>query len=215
MTIKQLDVRGCVRLSSFAATLVLAALLCFAFVPRALAVDNVQLNAPTTVSDDITRLHVDKLEADTHERLSGATMAIVNESTGEVVDSWVTGQATHENEKGLDVGVVYILREIEAPDGYDKVEDVRFRVNETEGEGITILSQGSDSELTESYKVSLHDKARPIEKEITTTQTTTTTKEVAPKTGDETPIPLVAGLVGIGLALIVVLQLVKRALRSR
>ena len=191
--------------------MILVVVLALACPLQAFAADNVQLNAPTTVSDDITRLHVDKLDADTHEQLAGATMAIINEKTGEVVDSWVTGTSTHENEKGLDVNVVYILRELEAPEGYDKVEDVRFIVNETEGTGITVLSQGSDSELTESYKVSLYDKAKPIEREITVTKTPP--NEPAPKTGDETPLAVVAGLVGVGLILIVVLQLVKRALR--
>ncbi|MBQ9002448.1 MAG: LPXTG cell wall anchor domain-containing protein [Eggerthellaceae bacterium] len=200
-----------VRIRRIGIILVVALAFVAAFAPQAFAVDNVQLNAPTTVSDDITRLHVDKLDADTHEQLAGATMAIINEKTGEIVDSWVTGKSTHENEKGLDVNVVYILRELEAPEGYDKVEDVRFVVNETEGTGITVLSQGSDSELTESYKVSLYDKAKPIEREITVTKTPP--NEPAPKTGDETPLAVVAGLVGAGLALIVILQLVKRAIR--
>ena len=204
--------KGTGHLSYRVAAMSLLLLAFLAFPSLAYAADNVQLNAPTTVSDDITRLHVDKLDADTHEHLSGATMEIVNESTGGVVDSWVTGPSTHVNEKGLDVGVVYILREIEAPEGYSKVEDVRFMVNETEGSGITILSQGSDSELSESYKLSLYDKAVPVVQETTVTKTNAT-HEVAPKTGDETPIALVAGLVGLGLALIVVLQLVKRALR--
>ena len=103
---------------------VFALAICLAFPMVAFAADNVQLDAPTTVSDDITRLHVNKLDADTHEYLAGATMAIVNEKTGEVVDSWVTGKSTHENEKGLDVGVTYVLREIEAPEGYGKVEGI-------------------------------------------------------------------------------------------
>lgn len=186
-----------------------ALLACIVAVPQAFA-ENIQLDAPTKVSDDITRLHVNKLDADTHEFVVGATMAIVNEETGEIVDSWVTDSSSHVNEKGLDVGVVYILREIEAPEGFDTVDEVRFVVNETEGTGITILSQGSDSELTESYKVNLYDKKKPVEREIVVTKTTTTP---SPKTGDETPLSVVAGLVGAGLLLIVALQLVKRGIR--
>jgi len=191
------------------------AIACFAWVAPAYAA-NKQMTAPTTVSDDITRLSVSKLDADTHDYVSGATMAIINEATGEVVDSWVTTAATHENEKGLDVGVVYILREVEAPEGYSKVEDVRFIVNEVEGTGITILSQGTDSNLTESYKVSLYDKALDRENVVTVTETnnnttkTTTTKAVAPKTGDETPLSVVGALMAIGVLAIVGLQFSKR-----
>ena len=197
-----------------AAVLVAALMIaCAAFAPCAYA-ENVKLDAPMQVSDDITQVEVSKLDADTHEYVIGATMAIVNEETGEVVDSWVTTDATHQNLKGLDVDVVYILREIEAPEGYDKVEDVRFMVNETEGKGITVLSQGADSDLVESYKFNLYDKKQPIEREVVVPQTTTTTKTPAPKTGDETPISLVATLVGIGLGLIAILQLFKGRVRE-
>lgn len=195
---------------------VAVALTCAVFALPAYA--NIQLDAPTTVSDDITRLHVNKLDADTHEYVSGATMVIINEETGEVVDQWVTGSGTHENEKGLDVDVVYVLRELEAPDGYSTVEDVRFVVNETEGTGITVLSQGSDSELVESYKVNLYDKADDIENEIVVTETRgvpatpaeRTTKAAAPKTGDETPMMPIAMFVVAGIATILILQVPKR-----
>ena len=207
---------------------------------------NIHLDAPTTVSDDITRVHVAKLDADTHEFVEGAKMAIVEEETGAVVDEWVTGTSAHENEKGLNVNVVYVLRELEAPEGYDRVEDVRFVVNETEGTGITILSQGTDSELVESYRVNLYDRPHAVERETVVTQTreqapterrqvVTTTKPapssnntvttnnttqsseqpnkaVAPKTGDETPLAVVAVLVAAGILLILLLQLPKRRL---
>jgi len=204
-------------LSSFirecAAVVVVAlALSCVAFALPAYA--NIQLDAPTTVSDDITRVHVNKLDADTHEYVSGAQMAIINEETGEVVDEWVTGQGTHMNEKGLDVDVVYILREVGAPEGYDAVEDVRFVVNETEGTGITILSQGNDSELVESYKVNLYDKPHDSENVVTVTETratpSATTRAVAPKTGDEAPLLPIAIFAVVGVAVILLLQIPKR-----
>jgi hypothetical protein len=211
--------------------------LALAFAPAAFAA-NMQLNAPTTVSDDITRLHVNKLDKSTHEFVKGATMAIINEQTGEIVDSWVTSDGTHENEKGLDVNVVYILRELEAPAGYSKVQDVRFIVNETEGTGITVLDMGDDAEQVESYKLALYDARATAEEEIVVTQQTsanptsntantnanggTTTnapsshssKAVAPKTGDEAPMNLVAGLCAVGALLIVALQISKRRYRD-
>ena len=152
------------------AAALLAAMMAVALALAAPARANIHLDAPTTVSDDITRVHVAKLDADTHAFVEGAKMAIIEEETGQVVDEWVTGTSAHENEKGLNVNVVYVLRELEAPAGYDKVEDVRFVVNETEGTGITILSQGTDSELVESYRVNLYDRPIAVERETVVTQ---------------------------------------------
>ena len=194
----------------------LAAALVLSFALAAPAYAKIHLNAPTTVSDDITRLHISKLDADTHAYVAGAKMAIVNEETGEVVDEWVTATGVHENEKGLDVGVVYVLRELEAPEGYGTVQDVRFVVNETEGTGITVLSQGNDSELTASYKLNLYDKALGAAGETVVTQTRGVpagggpSRAVAPKTGDGTPLGAVGALVGLGVLAIILLQIPKR-----
>jgi len=207
------------------ATVALLALIlaCTCFTSQAFA--NRTIDAPTTVSDDITRIHVNKLDADTREYVQGAKMAIIEKDSGLVVDEWVTGGSTHQNEKGLDVNKVYILRELEAPDGFDKVQDVEFIVNETEGTGITIVSQGKDSELVESYKVNLYDKAKTIEDEIVVTETrgtssstssTTsgTTKNPAPKTGDETPLWPIIALVVVGIIGIGVLEIPKRRIKE-
>lgn len=199
-----------------AALAVCAFLLLFAAPAPAQAAENTQLDSPVTVSDDVTHVEVSKLNADTHGYVSGATMAIIEEETGEVVDQWVTGSSVHETSKTLDVDTVYILREISAPDGFSKVQDVRFQVNATEGAGITILSSGSDAELTESYKVALYDKPTTSENEVTVTKptgTTTTTTTVAPKTGDEAPLSLAAALAALGVSAILILQVFKRRMR--
>lgn len=197
--------------------LLLAAALAVCGVFAISAYANQTLPAPTQVSDDITRVHVNKLDADTHEYVQGASMAIIEKETGTVVDEWVTGSATHANEKNLDVDKVYILREISAPDGYEKVEDTEFMINATEGAGITILS--GPGELTESYKVNLYDKVTTTtnEKVVTKTNETTTKgsdRTVAPKTGDETPINLITLLVAIGILAIGGLELVKRRMKA-
>jgi hypothetical protein len=209
--LSRLAILGIALLAAFATALVIS-------LP---AYANIQLDSPIQVSDDTTHFSVNKLDADTQEYVQGASMAIINEATGEIVDQWVTGKATHSTDKALDVNVVYILREVEAPEGYEKVDDVRFEVNETEGTGITILSQGNDSELKESYVVNLYDKQKVVENEIvvtetkpTPTPTTSTSKAPAPKTGDETPMTTVALLVGAGILAIVLLQLPKRRMKD-
>lgn len=189
--------------------------LAFAFALPAFA--NTQFGAPTTVSDDITRVHVNKLDADTHEFVSGAKMAIIDEETGEVIDEWVSGSSTHEYEKGsLVVDRVYILRELEAPEGFSKVDDVRFVVNAQEGTGLTILSGTTGQyERTSANVIALYDKAGVIENEIVVTETratpsNTTTKAAAPKTGDETPLMPFAMFAVAGIATILILQVPKR-----
>lgn len=181
---------------------------CAAFAPAAYA--NRQLDAPTAVSDDITRVHVNKLDADTHEYVEGASMAIIEKDTGKVVDEWVTGSSTHATEKALNVGTVYILREVKAPKGYDKVKDTEFVINEIEGEDITILS--GPGELTESYRVNLYDKAQPVEKEIVVEKTRPGSP--APKTGDETPLSLVVTLVVVAILAIGILEFSKRRIKD-
>lgn len=134
--------------------------LCLAVQP---AWANKVLDSAITVSDDITRIHVNKLDAQTHEFVPGAVMQIIEKDTGSVVDEWTTDGTTHQNEKGLNVNVVYVLHEEQAPDGYAAVEDIEFMVNEMEGTGITILSDESDEwELTESYKVAVYDRSTAI-----------------------------------------------------
>ena len=210
-------------LLSLGAIAVLVAFVAAGALPHA-AYANTEVTSDIGVSDDITRIHVNKLDADTHEYVEGAAMMIIEKDTGLVVDEWESGKGAHECEKKLDVKKVYILREVSAPNGYTVVEDTEFMANEMEGTGITLLS-GGDAELTESYKVNLYDKATDTENVVTVTQTRGTdsngsggnsgaTKAAAPKTGDETPMSLIATLVGFGIIAIVVLQLTKRRIKE-
>ena len=199
-------------IAAFAAAMLLAFTL---VVPQAWA--NRQLDAPVTVSDDTTHVQVNKLDPDTRDYVQGASMAIIEKDTGLVVDEWVTGSSAHQNEKVLDVDKVYILRELAAPDGFDTAQDVEFMINSEEGKGLTILSQGNDSELVESYKINMYDKKQPVEKVIVnenpntpTKEKETTTRAVAPKTGDETPLWIIELLVATGIVVIVALEIVKR-----
>ena len=186
-----------------------ALLACMICAPQALARQTIEMPDGWSVSDDVTRVHVTKVDKGTHEALKGAKMAIIDKETGKVIDEWTTDGTTHEIEKILDVGRTYILRELEAPEGYEKVKDTTFVVNEVEGAGITILDcDSSSTELSESYKVTLYDQHVDIVKEKTTTKKRTVT--TSPKTGDETPLVPVGALAGVAIVAIGVLQLVKK-----
>lgn len=175
--------------------------------------------APTNVTDDITRLSVAKLDADTHDYVTGAHMAIIRKSDGVMVDEWTTDGTVHVNEQVLDVNETYILRELTAPEGYDAVPDVEFVVNEVEGTGVTVLSPEDDTwGLSESYKITVYDPPTPTEKEkvvhkkreVTKTQTITKTKPGnTPKTGDDPTLPITLAVVA-SVALVVLLWAFKR-----
>lgn len=129
------------------------------------------------VADNITRLDVDKLEKGSRDPVKGAVLQVIKKETGEVIDEWTTDGTTHEiarNVEGihgaLDIDTVYILREVSAPDGYEKAKDVEFVIHSdnfnTSGE---ILSGGEDGNAEsgqirgsgpeQAFVISLFDKA--------------------------------------------------------
>ena len=117
------------------------------------------VNAPSTgLPPDSGEIYsVNALDEDTHEYLKGATIAIIEKETGTAIDEWVSGDGPHES-RVLEKGTVYILRVLDAPEGYKKPDDNEFMINETEWEGITILS--GPVELTD-YGLGLYFKQKP------------------------------------------------------
>lgn len=78
--------------------------------------------------DDCTRVDAEKVDAATGEPLAGATMQVVD-ADGAVVEEWVSDGKPHRIE-ALAPGE-YLLREAEAPEGYELAEDAPFTVEET------------------------------------------------------------------------------------
>lgn len=192
------------RFAAFVACIMLA----LVFIPSSFAV-----NAPLTVSDDVTHLRVSKLETGTHEWVKGAHMAIMEKDTQKVVAEWTTGEETFVLDKRLDVDKPYVLKELSAPSGYNLAADIEFYVNASEAEGITVTDNGGDgnSELVDSITVNVYDKALDSTEIVTRTERgestvvrnkidSSTTREVAPKTGDE--IPFYVGAIAAGIALV-------------
>lgn len=194
------------------ATALLAALLFVGATPaHAITLDASE--AGIQVSDDITRLDVQKLDADTHDPVVGAEMQIIKKSTGEVVDSWTTTNGVHSNDKQLDVNVRYILREISAPDGYALAKDTEFYIDETEGVGVHIIS-GDDAELTQSYNINVYDKKQATTNEITVTKSINTGNKITtsskiPVTGD-TLFVVIAGLATVVVAAVIAIIVARK-----
>ena len=82
-----------------------------------------------TMKDDMTKVKISKRDITTNEELPGATLQIIDEN-GETVEEWVSTSEEHIIEGKLTAGKEYTLREITAPEGYEKATDVVFKVNE-------------------------------------------------------------------------------------
>ena len=107
------------------------------------------------VTDELTRVEIDKFDSDGN-KLFGATMQIINKATGEVVEEWTTTDETKVIE-GLEHGD-YILREITAPNGFQKILDIEFTV--TDDNGVTILEV--TDELTKTIIEKVDENNDPL-----------------------------------------------------
>ena len=79
------------------------------------------------MQDDYTKVEISKKDIVTSEELPGATLQVIEKSTGKVLEEWISKDSAHRIDK-LPIGE-YILREITAPDGYVRAEDVEFTVS--------------------------------------------------------------------------------------
>lgn len=80
------------------------------------------------LQEDSTKVEVDKLDQETGNYLTGAEMQILDHS-GNILYEWTSGDGPKRFDR-LPVGT-YILREISAPAGYVKADDLPFTVEET------------------------------------------------------------------------------------
>jgi uncharacterized surface anchored protein len=65
----------------------------------------------------------------TGKELPGAKLQVLDEN-GKVVEEWTSTNKPHYIEAKLIAGKKYTLREILAPNGYEKATDISFTVNE-------------------------------------------------------------------------------------
>ena len=95
---------------------------------KALATDD--NGVPTIVMvDDTTKVKISKQDMTTGKELPGAKLQVLDEN-GKVVEEWTSTNKPHYIEAKLTAGKKYTLREILAPNGYEKATDISFTVNE-------------------------------------------------------------------------------------
>lgn len=81
----------------------------------------------------ITKLLISKIDEESKKELAGAKLQLIKVVDGEevIVDTWTTTSEPHYLED-LNAPMEYILRELEAPQGYEIAEDVVFTLLLTE-----------------------------------------------------------------------------------
>ena len=80
--------------------------------------------------NDATEVEFAKVDKDTKETLSGATLELYD-SHNNLVDSWTTTKGTNKKIRKLKVGEQYTLKEVKAPTGYLLAQDKVFTVKDT------------------------------------------------------------------------------------
>lgn len=86
------------------------------------------------VSLDYTddKIVIDVAKVDDHgNNVSGAILQVIEKDTGNVVFAYTTGNKPVDISKYVEGGKKYILRESEAPFGFEKFEDIEFEVTGT------------------------------------------------------------------------------------
>lgn len=96
------------------------------------------LHEPVTItmSNEPTEMLFSKVDATGKTELPGATLQVIEKTSGIVVDEWVSGETPHRI-RHLVEGNEYILKEISAPYGYEVAESITF----VAGDGKTVTMQ--------------------------------------------------------------------------
>ena len=102
-----------------------------------------------TVPNETTKIKISKLDFDTGLFVSGAKLAEyeagflddVYTEAGEALETWICDGKTHVIEGKLIAGHTYLLKELEAPDGYTVQKPMIFTVSDT---GIEMIKNCTD-----------------------------------------------------------------------
>ena len=105
----------------------------------------------TDTKKETDSIYIRKLNEKTALDIAGATLQIVEDSSGNVLATWDSDGTPHKVECGygktLTYGETYILREKTAPAGYMIADDIKFTVTEVAGEAVISIVSGNANNL--------------------------------------------------------------------
>ena len=115
------------------------------------------------IANNQTIVHISKVDAETGEELPGATLELYGPD-GTLIETWETGDIPHVV-TGLPVGEGYVLKETDAPEGYQLAEDITFAVEETaEIQFVGMVDEPSPEEPEKPEEPSTPDEPTEPEK---------------------------------------------------
>lgn len=158
------------------------------------------------VYDETTQIEVNKLDTRTHEWVEGAKLVILEKESGKEVASWTSGKALEKLAKTLNVGITYLLREVEAPGEYRLANDVEFVIDDYGNVTITKGTENGNAELSDNT-ITLYDTM--MDAEEVEQRERETTREVPlgtllAQTGDMLPILGIGAIVLASLIALIV-----------
>ena len=158
------------------------------------------------VYDETTQVEVNKLDTRTHEWVEGAKLVILEKESGKEVASWTSGKAPQKLAKTLNVGVTYLLREVEAPGEYRLANDVEFVIDNYGNVTITKGTENGNAELSDNT-ITLYDTmmdAEEVEQRERETTREVPLGTILAQTGDMLPILGIGAIVLASLIALIV-----------
>lgn len=161
------------------------------------------------VYDETTQVEVNKLDTRTHEWVEGAKLVILEKESGKEVASWTSGKAPQKLAKTLNIGITYLLREVEAPGEYRLANDVEFVIDNYGNVTITKGTENGNAELSDNT-ITLYDTmmdAEEVEQRERETTREVPLGTILAQTGDMLPI--------LGIGVIVLASLIALIVAGR
>lgn len=158
------------------------------------------------VYDETTQVEVNKLDTRTHEWVEGAKLVILEKESGKEVASWTSGKAPQKLAKTLNVGITYLLREVEAPGEYRLANDVEFVIDNYGNVTITKGTENGNAELSDNT-ITLYDTmmdAEEVEQRERETTREVPLGTILAQTGDMLPILGIGAIVLASLIALIV-----------
>lgn len=113
-------------------------------------VDSIEGNEQlVTMHDAKNVVVVSKTDMAGTKELPGAKLQILSSDGKTVLESWTSTNEEYKVTKKLKAGESYILREVEAPDGYAIADDVKFTVNK-DGSTTKVVMKDAQTSVTVS-----------------------------------------------------------------